>query len=63
MNKSQKIDYVKKVSNYLEENKVFEIFEKLTRDLIISQPKNPLDFLIDKLNNPDGKFSSFIFSL
>lgn len=55
MNKVQKIDYVKKVSNHLEEKNVFEIFEKLTRELIVHQPKNPIDFLIDRLKNPSGK--------
>lgn len=57
MNKVQKIDYIKKVSKNLEENHVFEIFERLTRELIVHQPENPLDFLIEKLKNPAGKYS------
>ena len=56
MNKVQKIDYVKEVSNQLEQNSVFEIFERLTRELIVNQPENPIEFLIDKLKNPQGKF-------
>ena len=31
MNKVQKIDYIKGLSNHLEKHCVFEIFEKLTR--------------------------------
>lgn len=57
MNKVQKIDYVKKVSNHLEQKNVFEIFEKLTRELIVHQPENPIDFLIDRLSKPNGNFS------
>ena len=55
MNKVQKIDYVKEVSNGLEQKSVFEIFERLTRELIVHQPENPIDFLIDRLKTPNGK--------
>jgi len=55
MNKVQKIDYVKGLSDHLENHCVFEIFEKLTRQLIVHQPDLPIDFLIDRLKKPDGK--------
>ena len=58
MNKVQKIDYVKEVSDHLEKNSVFEIFERMTRELIVNQPENPIDFLINSLKNPQGNQNS-----
>lgn len=55
MNKVQKIDYIKGIEEYLEKNHTYELFEHLMRQLIIHEPEDPQNFLIEKLKNPDGK--------
>ena len=54
MNKVQKIDYIKGIEEYLEKNHTYELFEHLMRQLIIHEPEDPQNFLIEKLKNPDG---------
>lgn len=56
MNKVQKTEYIKGIEEYLEKNHVYELFESLMRQLIVSQPEDPLTFLCDKLKNPNGIF-------
>lgn len=52
MDRDKKIQYQHDVEKYLEENKVYELFEDLMKNLIIAKPENPLDFLIHKLSEP-----------
>lgn len=37
---------------YAEENGVFELFEAMLRELLISRPENPLEFLMKLLSKP-----------
>lgn len=39
----------------MEDNHVYEIFEDLMKSLIIHRPKEPVKFLLDKLNDPESK--------
>lgn len=55
MEKEQKINYQREVEEYLERNNIYNLFEDLTKDLIISQPANPIDFLVSKLSEPECK--------
>jgi adenylate kinase len=41
------------VEKYLEENKVYPIFEDMLKALIIKKPDDPIDFLIKKLSEPE----------
>ena len=34
------------IESYLEDNQVYELFENLLKQLVISRPDEPLDFLI-----------------
>ena len=52
MDRTQKLQYQKSAEQYLESKNVYEIFEDLMQKLIINQPPNPVDFLIDKLAKP-----------
>lgn len=54
MNTQQKTEYIRSLEETLESKNVYELFERLTRDLIVHQPANPLDFLLEKLKHPDG---------
>ena len=54
MNKAQRIEYQKSLESYLEANNVYEIFEKLLVNLMKDTPDNPLEYMIQKLNQPEG---------
>ncbi|EGR27597.1 hypothetical protein IMG5_193500 [Ichthyophthirius multifiliis] len=55
MDKTSKLDYQQEVEMYLEENKVYDIFENLMKDIVKDQPAQPLDYLIKKLGEPTQK--------
>ncbi|EGR29649.1 hypothetical protein IMG5_151980 [Ichthyophthirius multifiliis] len=55
MDRIQKVNYLKDVETYLESHKVYSIFENLLKDLIISQPEKPIDYLINKIQEPKLK--------
>ena len=60
MNSVKKNENQKDIERYLEEKNVYFLFEELLQSIIINQPKSPLDFLFDKLSQPERKliFSS-----
>jgi adenylate kinase len=49
MDKDEKVDYEQSIEQYIENNKLPDLFDKLMKQLIISQPDDPLSFLIDHL--------------
>ena len=49
MDKNQKYEFVKQTEDYLEENKVLDLFQSLTKQLIIHRPDSPIDFLIERI--------------
>jgi hypothetical protein len=57
MNKNEKTQYIIDLEKELESKHVYDLMEKLMRDLIVHQPANPLDFLIERLKHPEGKRS------
>ena len=56
MDKLQKFEYMQSIEAYLEDNQVYELFEGLLKQLVISRPDDPLDFLIQKLNKAERKY-------
>ncbi len=56
MDKLQKFEYMQSIDSYLEDNQVYELFENLLKQVVIHRPEKPMDFLIDKLSKPEGKF-------
>ena len=53
MNKAQRIEYQKSLETYLESNNVYEIFEKMLINLMKDMPDNPLDYMVQKLGQPE----------
>lgn len=49
MDKNQKYEFVKKTEEYLEEKKVYDLFQNLTKQLLIHRPESPIDFLIERI--------------
>jgi adenylate kinase len=52
MDKTQKLLYQREIEKYLEGKRVYETFQELMKSLVISKPEDPLDFIIDKLSQP-----------
>ena len=55
MLQDKKLEFQKQLEEYLEEQKVYEVFEDMMKSLIVNKPKDPIDFLLKKLNSPDMK--------
>ena len=53
MNKSQKLEYQLQIEKYLEEHQVYETFEYLLKGLAKEKPKDPIAYLVDKLEHPE----------
>jgi len=47
MDKVQRFEYTQQIESYIEEEKVYELFEGLLQQLIVNKPERPLDFLIE----------------
>ena len=55
MDRTEKLEYEKGVEQYLDDNKVYDLFEKLFKELIINKPEDPIDYLIERLKRKDVK--------
>lgn len=62
MDKKQKLEYQREIEKYLESKKVYEVFEDLMKSLIISKPEDPINYMIQKLSEPERKISFSILS-
>jgi hypothetical protein len=50
----KKLDFQRQLEEYLETQKVYDIFEDMMKSLIMNKPKDPLSFLVKKLTTPDS---------
>ena len=55
MLKDKKLEYQRELEEYLEDQKVYDIFEDMMKSLIMQKPEDPVKFLLDKLTSPVGK--------
>ena len=55
MDRTEKLEYEKGVEQYLDDNKVYDLFEKLLKELIINKPEDPIDYLIERLKRKETK--------
>ena len=55
MDRTEKLEYEKGIEQYFDEHKVYDLFEKLFKELIINRPDEPLDYLISRLKRQDTK--------
>lgn len=51
-----KFDYMSSIESYLNENQVYELFEDLLKQLVISRPDKPLEFLLQKIKMNQSKW-------
>ena len=55
MDRVQKLEYEKSMEDYFHEHKVYDLIERLFEELIINKPKNPIDYLINRLKRKSVK--------
>ena len=55
MLKDKKLEFQQVLEDYLEQKKLYELFEGLMKSLIVNKPADPVDFLIKKLQQPESK--------
>ena len=55
MDRTEKLQYEQGIEQYFDQNKVYDLFEKLFKDLVINKPENPIDYLIESLKKEDTK--------
>ena len=55
MNKTQKLEYQQHIEKYLEEHQVYDLFEHLMKSLLKEKPKDPISFMVSKLENPERR--------
>lgn len=53
--KEKRLEFQKGLEEYIEEQKLYEMFEGMMKGLIIDQPTNPIDYLINKLQTQESK--------
>ena len=56
MLKEKKLDYQRGCEEYIEQKKLYETFEDMMKSLIMHKPKDPIKFLIDKLQSPESTY-------
>ena len=57
MLQDKKLDFQRQLEEYLEEQKVYDIFEEMMKALIVNKPKDPLQYLVKKLTTAECKTS------
>lgn len=57
MMQDKKLDFQRQLEDYLEEQKVYDIFQDMMKTLIQHRPKDPLNFLVKQLTTPESKHS------
>lgn len=55
MDRAEKLEYEQSMEKYFDEHKIYDLFEKLFKELIINQPDNPIDYLIERLKRQPQK--------
>lgn len=58
MLKEKKLEFQQTLEEYLEQQKLYEVFESLMKSLITERPEDPIEHLIKKLEQPESKHSN-----
>lgn len=55
MDRAEKLQYEKGIEQYFDQHKVYDLFEKLFKELVINKPENPVDYLIERLGRKESR--------
>ena len=63
MLQDKKLEFQKQLEEYLEDQKVYDIFEDMMKSLIMTRPKDPLAYLVKKLTTPESKYKHSVIEV
>lgn len=55
MDRKEKLAFQQSIENYFEEKKVYDLFEKLLKELVINKPSDPISYLMKRIKTKDSK--------
>lgn len=55
MDRTEKLQYEQQIEQYFDKYKVYDLFEKLMKDVIINKPDNVIDYLIEQIKRKETK--------
>ena len=55
MDKMQKMDFIQSVESYLNEHQVYELFEDIIRQVVVSRPADPMQFILKKIKYREAR--------
>ena len=55
MLRDEKLQFQLGCEEYIEKEKLYEMFEDMMKQLIVHRPEDPVQFLIDRLQKPESK--------
>ena len=55
MDRTEKLNYEKGIEKYFDDHKVYDLLEKLFKELIVNRPANPIDYMIERLKRKPVK--------
>lgn len=55
MDRKDKLNFQQSIESYFEEKRVYELFEKLMKELVINKPSDPVEYMISRIKTKDTK--------
>lgn len=55
MDRAEKLQYEQGIEQYFDQHKVYDLFEKLFKELIVNKPESPIDYLIERIQRKETK--------
>ena len=53
--KEQRLEFQKSIEEYIEEQKLYDLFEGMMKGLIVDHPEDPIQYLINKLQSQESQ--------
>lgn len=55
MDRKEKLAFQQSIENYFDEKKVYDLFAKLMKELVINKPNDPVSYMMKRLKTKDSK--------
>ncbi len=55
MDRNEKLQFQQSIENYFESKHIYDLFEKLMKELVVNKPADHIDYLIKRLKQKDSK--------
>ena len=55
MDRNEKLQFQQSIENYFESKHIYDLFEKLLKELVVNKPSDPIEYLIKRLKIKDNR--------